>query len=220
MPVLRDHMQPFDLQPPMQICVARHFGTLLNLVGGLWGGWQGVMGKGGQGEVFASADICQAGICPCRHLSCSTSRYQPGGWAVRKGPGPVAGFVCGLCFHPSNAVLPGPPTQPNSQIKSDMSSSDQPLFYGCFRHLAARSDLELRQACASQLAAVVRAASTLSASAYQSHFHDTATLLAGDDADSVRASVAEQLNELARLAGKDAGARVRPRVLEWGRRRA
>lgn len=62
MPVLRDHMQPFDLQPPMQICVARHFGTLLNLVGGLWGGWQGVMGKGGPGEVFASADICLAAL--------------------------------------------------------------------------------------------------------------------------------------------------------------
>ena len=101
-----------------------------------------------------------------------------------------------------------------------MSSLDQPLFYGCFRHLAARSDLELRQACASQLAAVVRAASALSASAYQSHFHDTVTLLAGDDADGVRASVAEQLHELARLAGKDAGAWVRPRVLVWGARRA
>ena len=97
MPVLRDHMQPFDLQPPMQICVARHFGALLNLVGGLWGGWQGVVGKGGVGQGSASphfcwegtcpAATCQRGICSCKQLPCSTSRYQPGGWAVRRSPG-------------------------------------------------------------------------------------------------------------------------------------
>lgn len=54
------------------------------------------------------------------------------------------------------------------------------LFYGCFKHLASKSDVELRRACGAAFSEVLRAAAALHPAAFVQHFADTFTSLAGD----------------------------------------
>jgi serine/threonine-protein phosphatase 4 regulatory subunit 4 len=77
------------------------------------------------------------------------------------------------------------------------------LFFSCFKHLATKSDVELRRLCAGQLPAVLRAATALSATAFAQQFQDTLISLATDPDVEVRRTVAGQLHEVARVVGKD-----------------
>ena len=86
-------------------------------------------------------------------------------------------------------------------VKPESAPEDAPLFNGCFRHMAAQNDVELRKACASQLPIVARQGF----GSYQGHFHDLATHLLSDTNEGVRMAIAEQFHELVKAAGKDAG---------------
>ncbi|GLC55027.1 hypothetical protein PLESTB_000932600 [Pleodorina starrii] len=88
-------------------------------------------------------------------------------------------------------------------IKVDFEHDDSVLFFSCFKHLATKSDVELRRLCAGQLPAVLRAATALSAAAFSSQFQDTLISLATDPDVEVRKAVAGQLHEVARVVGKD-----------------
>ncbi|GIL70257.1 hypothetical protein Vretimale_3531 [Volvox reticuliferus] len=88
-------------------------------------------------------------------------------------------------------------------IKVDFEHDDSVLFFSCFKHLATKSDVELRRLCAGQLPAVLRAATALSATAFAQQFQDTLISLATDPDVEVRKTVAGQLHEVARVVGKD-----------------
>ncbi|GAX76223.1 hypothetical protein CEUSTIGMA_g3667.t1 [Chlamydomonas eustigma] len=123
LPVLRDHMHPFDLDTDMQSCIGSLFGTIL------------------------------------------------------------------------------------MAVKNEMQIEDCPLFYGCFRHLAARSNDDLRVDCALQFSSSAKAANLAAASlglpsspsAYQIHFHDALLSMVSDSCAHVRLAVSEQLHEIMRL---------------------
>jgi len=119
MPVLRDHMQPFELDIAMQRCIARNFGIMLTVV------------------------------------------------------------------------------------KGEMEQDDVQVFYGCFKHLASKTDAELRRACAGSFAAVVKAAAALHPNAFPAHFSDSFQSLATDFDEEVRVSIAAAIHEVARWAGKE-----------------
>lgn len=89
-----------------------------------------------------------------------------------------------------------------TQVKADFEHDDSLTFFGCFKHLAAKSDVELRRTCAGQLPAVLKAASALSANAFQ-QWQDTVNALACDSDAEVRRALAGVIHELARIAGKD-----------------
>ncbi|WIA29762.1 hypothetical protein OEZ86_012236 [Tetradesmus obliquus] len=79
-------------------------------------------------------------------------------------------------------------------VRNDLEPSDAGLLYGCFRHLAARADVELRRLCASRLPALM--ASPLPGSS-ASYLHDTWTDLALDHDMQVRVAIASQLHLVA-----------------------
>lgn len=129
MPVLREHMQPFELDAAMQRCIARNFGTMVTV------------------------------------------------------------------------------------IKGEMEQGDTQMFYGCFKHLASKADVELRRACASSFATLVKAAASLHPNAFAIHFSDTLQALAADYDEEVRVPVASSLHEVARWAGKEHCANLLTRPL-------
>ncbi|GFR43586.1 hypothetical protein Agub_g4683 [Astrephomene gubernaculifera] len=88
-------------------------------------------------------------------------------------------------------------------VKVDFEHDDSVLFFSCFKHLATKSDVELRRLCAGQLPAVLRAATALAAAAFSQQFQDTLNSLATDADVEVRKTVAGQLHEVARVVGKD-----------------
>ncbi|KXZ47380.1 hypothetical protein GPECTOR_35g818 [Gonium pectorale] len=91
-------------------------------------------------------------------------------------------------------------------VKVDFEHDDSVLFFSCYKHLATKADVELRRLCASQLPAVLRAATALTAAAFSQHFQDTLTNLATDPDAEVRKTIAGQLHEVARVVGKDSPA--------------
>ncbi|EFJ50926.1 hypothetical protein VOLCADRAFT_88347 [Volvox carteri f. nagariensis] len=93
-------------------------------------------------------------------------------------------------------------------IKADFEHDDSVLFFSCFKHLATKSDVELRRLCAGQLPAVLRAATALSTTAFAQQFQDTLISLATDPDVDVRKTVAAQLHEVARVVGKDCPAQL------------
>ncbi|GAX81677.1 hypothetical protein CEUSTIGMA_g9105.t1 [Chlamydomonas eustigma] len=123
LPVLRDHMHPFDLDSDMQTCIASLFGTML------------------------------------------------------------------------------------MAVKHEMQIEDCPLFFGCYRHLAARSNEDLRVVCAQQLSLSAQAANLTainlgaspSPSSYQLHFHDSFLSMVSDTCESVRLAVAKQVHDVMKL---------------------
>lgn len=119
MPLLREHMQPFELDLVMQRCIARLFGQLLLLV------------------------------------------------------------------------------------RSEMEPDDYQMFYGCYKHMASKPDVELRRACAGSLGSLLKAATLTQANALGQHFSDTLASLAGDSDEGVRLAVAGQFHEVARYSGRD-----------------
>ena len=62
----------------------------------------------------------------------------------------------------------------------DFEHDDSVLFFSCYKHLATKADTELRKLCASQLPAVLRAATALAAAAFSQQFQDTLNNLATD----------------------------------------
>ena len=110
-----------------------------------------------------------------------------------------------LVGHPPLAAAPCCPAR--WQVRNELEGSDDlRLFLGCFRHLltSSSSSDQLRQACAQQLPAVIKAASALQPDVYSSQFHDIVTLLLADSSAEVRSTVAGQLYEHTRVAGAQA----------------
>lgn len=68
-------------------------------------------------------------------------------------------------------------------MRNELEPSDASLLYGCFRHLAARGDVELRRLCAAQLPVLMKAPLAGTSSLY---LHDTWQDLATDHDDQVR----------------------------------
>lgn len=92
---------------------------------------------------------------------------------------------------------------PRMQVKGEFEYDDPQLFFGCYRHLAAKSDGGLRRLCAAQLPEVLRAASALHAAAFAQQFHDTFHALATDADPEVRTLIARQFPEVAAAVGRD-----------------
>lgn len=72
------------------------------------------------------------------------------------------------------------------QMKSDIDTDDLPMFYGCFKHLATKADMELRRNCAQQLPSVLKAAAAVQQHAFALHFVDMTYSLANDSDEEVR----------------------------------
>ncbi|KAG2445689.1 hypothetical protein HXX76_000297 [Chlamydomonas incerta] len=88
-------------------------------------------------------------------------------------------------------------------VKVDFEHDDSVLFFSCYKHLATKADTELRKLCASQLPAVLRAATALTAAAFSQQFQDTLNNLATDQDVEVRKTLAALFHEVARVVGKD-----------------
>ncbi|KAG2451341.1 hypothetical protein HYH02_003945 [Chlamydomonas schloesseri] len=88
-------------------------------------------------------------------------------------------------------------------VKVDFEHDDSVLFFSCYKHLATKADVELRKLCASQLPAVLRAATALTAAAFSQQFQDTLNNLATDQDVEVRKTLAGLFHEVARVVGKD-----------------
>lgn len=89
------------------------------------------------------------------------------------------------------------------QVKGEFEYDDPPLFFGCYRHLSAKSDVELRRLCAGQMPEVLRAASSLHAGAFSQQFSSTYYNLATDADPEVRTLIARQFTEVAHIVGRE-----------------
>ena len=65
------------------------------------------------------------------------------------------------------------------QVKGELDAEGATAFYACFKHLASKSDNELRRACCSQVSLFLRAALGYGPHIYATHFHDLLVNLAG-----------------------------------------
>jgi len=84
---------------------------------------------------------------------------------------------------------------------------DLPLFYSCFRHLAARPNPDLRRACAAQLLPLMRAPLPGVTHAY---FLDTWLDMASDHDEAVRAQIVGSMGQIvALMAPTEAGKLLR-----------
>jgi hypothetical protein len=68
-------------------------------------------------------------------------------------------------------------------VQNDLEPSDAGVLYGCFRHLAARTDPELRRACAAQLPALMKHPVPGTSATY---LHDTWVDLSADHDEQVQ----------------------------------
>ena len=92
-------------------------------------------------------------------------------------------------MNPIEVVIPGF----LYQVAQVFERMDHSIFFGCYRYLAGRSDIAVRQSCARNFPAVLKMAGP---DAYANQFHDTFAHLAADEDEEVRRTISSQFHEV------------------------